>query len=277
MTAEATAGSFMRFDSITGKLVQLGQVRPALWWPFVAGWLRRHRNGFVPCAVAGCKGLLNVPLEDFYVSYGFFCEQSQGRRELNFFLGKLGAGETFYDIGGFHGAYSVIAKLKWRDNIIIHAFEPLAKNVESIRRICALNHFTGIQINALAVGDGNAVTGGVNEQDAMLRLGDSRATVSAIEFPSISLDEYVGRGAPVPTVIKIDVDGFELHVLRGARECLQKNHPRLWLEVHPEFLSAQKKSPEEVLDLLRETGYKILLFDDFNSPNSKFSYHVWCE
>jgi len=267
----------MRLESIRGKLTQLGRMPPALWPAFLTGWQGRRQNGFVPCAVAGCRKLLNVPTADFYESYGFFCEHYQGCRELDCFLGKLQPGDVVYDIGAFRGAYSMAARLKLDQAISIHAFEPLAKNVESIRRICALNHFTGIQINALAVGDGNSLTGRVNEQDAMLRLGDSQTSPTATDFPSISLDEYVAGGASAPTVIKLDVDGFELHVLRGARECLRKHRPRLWMEVHPVFLKAQGKSPDDVLKLLRVTGYTVLFFDDFNLPDSKFSYHIWCE
>lgn len=196
---------------------------------------------------------------------------------MSYFLAKLGPREIFYDIGAFRGAYSVISKLELQENISVHAFEPIAKNVEAIRRICALNRFTGIQINALAVGDGNSLAGSVNEQGAMFQLNYSQAPATAMEFPSVSLDEYVARGAPAPTIVKIDVDGFELHVLRGARRCLGKNRPRLWLEIHPMFLAAQGKSPDDVLNLLQMTGYTISYFDDFNLPDSKISYHVWCE
>jgi FkbM family methyltransferase len=267
----------MHLESISGKLTQLGRMSPALWPAFLNGWRQRRQNGFVPCAVAGGRKLLNVPPADFYESYEFFCERPQGHRELDFFLGKLRPGDVVYDIGGFRGAYSMAARLKLDAAGSIHVFEPLAKNVESIRRICALNHFTGIHINALAVGDGGALAGNVNEQYAMLRLGDRQASATATDFPSISLDDYVTRGAPAPAVIKLDVDGFELHVLHGAHECLRRHRPRLWLEIHPTYLAEQGRSPDDVLNLLRATGYAIVFYDDSNSPDSKFSYHVWCE
>lgn len=266
----------MRFKSLPGKWLQLRKAPPALWCPFICGWLSRRKNDSVPCVMPDCARLLFVPLKEFYASYGFFCEQAQGRNELHYFLGKLNPRETLYDIGGFRGAYSTAAKIRRGTDISVHIFEPLKNNVEAIRRICELNGFDDFKINSLAAGDGSSLSGNVNEQDAMLRLGDKKAGASA-EFPSISLDEYVGQGNPPPTIIKLDVDGFELHALRGAAQCLARHHPRLWIEIHPQFLAAQNLSADAVLDLLRQRGYKISFFDDFHSPDSQMSYHIWCE
>jgi len=186
--------------------------------------------------------------------------------------------EVLYDVGAFRGAYSTITKLKLRNHVAIHAFEPIAKNVEAIRSICALNRFDNFKITPLAVGDGNSLKGKLNGQDVvMFRLGDEGATQGEVEFPAVSLDEYIAQGAPAPSIVKIDVDGFELSVLRGARACLERHRPRLWVEVHPEFLQAHGQSPDDVLGLLRETGYAISFFDDYNLSSAKCSYHIWCE
>jgi len=266
----------MRFKSLPGKWTQLCHAPPGLWWPFIHGWLRRRENQFVPCVIPGCDRLLKVPLREFYESYWFFCEYPEGRREVSYFLGKLKPHEIFYDVGGFRGAYSVAAKLKLQDKISVHVFEPLAINVEAIRRVCEFNAFNDVKINAFAVGDGSPLGGGINEEDAMLRLGDTKATTKA-EFVSISLDKYIEQGASVPTVVKIDVEGFELQVLHGARQCLAQNHPRLWLEIHPKFLGAQGKSPDDALKLLRANGYSFFYFNDLSLPESKVSHHIWCE
>ncbi|HEX9045421.1 MAG TPA: FkbM family methyltransferase [Verrucomicrobiae bacterium] len=227
----------------------------------------------MPCVIAGCDQIIKVPLREFYESYEFFCENADIRHEISTFLAKLKSRETFYDIGGFRGAFSAAAKIKLGGNISIHIFEPLAKNVEAIHRVCKLNGFDDIKVNPVAVSDGNSMRAGVN--DDMVRLGDVNSTAAA-EFPSVSLDEYVAAGNPPPSIMKIDVEGFELQVLNGGRQCLARHRPRLWLEVHPRFLAAQNKSQDQVLNLLKEHGYAISFFDDY-SAKSDSPYHVWCE
>lgn len=266
----------MHLKSILGKVTQLRRAPPSLWGGFVAGWIFRRKRNCVPCVIPGAGKLLRVPLNEFYESYQFFCEAPLGNQELDFFLGKLKPSDIFYDIGGFRGAYSAAAKLKLQDAVSIHVFEPLGRNADAIQTVATHNAFAGFKLNRLAVGDGSAISGSVNEQDAMLRLGDKQATAGA-EFPSVSIDEYIAFGNPPPSMIKIDVDGFELHVLRGAQKTFRKHRPRLWLEIHPTFLEAQGQSAEKVVNLLRETGYTLSNFDDFNSPDAIRSYHVWCE
>src|SRR5882762_6473167 len=136
----------MQVKSSTGRLFQLCRSRPAMWWPYVRGWLQRKKKGVVPCIMPQAKRLLYLPLRDFYESYGFFAESKQGRRELSCFLNQLMPGDILYDIGGFRGVYAMASRLRLKDDIKVHVFEPLAANAEAIARICALNHFAGVEI-----------------------------------------------------------------------------------------------------------------------------------
>jgi FkbM family methyltransferase len=241
------------------------------------GWYRRRQSGFVPCTMAGCDQLLYVPLEDFYESYRFFCEYPGFRDEIAYFLSRLRDTEVFYDIGAFRGAFSTITKMKLQQKVAIHVFEPLPKKVEAIQRICQRNHFEDFKINPLAVGNGRALAGAVNQQDFMFRPGEVHAAAAKTAFPAITLDKYIQLGAAAPTVIKIDVEGFELEVLRGAQQCLSRNRPRLWLEVHPSFLKPQNESADDVLAFLGQIGYATSFFNDYNPKLETSNYHVWCE
>jgi FkbM family methyltransferase len=266
----------MRVKSLRGKWMQLCHARPSLWASFISGWLKRRENGFVPCAVSGASTLLKVPLKDFYESYFFFCEMSEGIGEVGVFLKNLRpSGEVFYDIGAFRGVYSAMAKTKLQEQIAVHTFEPIPGNFEAIRAILNLNGFKNIALNPTAVGDGTSVVGDFNENDVMLRLGDSNASKGR-QFQAIRLDDYIARGNPAPTIIKIDVDGFEFQVLNGAQQCLSKHRPRIWMEVHPAYLRSQGKSSEDILGILRSVGYAITFAEDY-SPQTDAPFHIWCQ
>ncbi|MEA2693634.1 MAG: hypothetical protein QOJ16_3021, partial [Acidobacteriota bacterium] len=59
-----------------------------------------------------------------------------------------------------------------------------------------------------------------------------------------------------PDLVKIDVEGYELAVLKGGRGVLARYRPRLFLELHPERLRELGGSVQEVVRLLEETGYR---------------------
>jgi FkbM family methyltransferase len=265
----------MHLKSLVGKTLQLRQARASFWQPFITGWLKRRQTGVVPCVIPRTDRLLYVPLPDFYEAYLFFCETVQGRKELEGFLEKLRPGDVLYDIGGFRGVYTAASKLRFGDALKIRVFEPLPQNSEAIRRVCTLNHFNQVEIVPLAVGESDSIAGKINLRDGMLRIGDPLASEVAT-FKSVSLDQYIANGAPVPSLIKIDVEGYEWAVLKGAQRCLEKVRPRLWLEVHPQFLRQQGKTPEELLDWLRDLGYSVNFFWDHELPAREIAFHVWC-
>ena len=57
-------------------------------------------------------------------------------------------------------------------------------------------------------------------------------------------------------MIKIDVEGAEILMLRGAKQVLARHRPLLFLSVHPSHLEAMGQSVRELEALLREIGYE---------------------
>jgi methyltransferase FkbM-like protein len=71
-----------------------------------------------------------------------------------------------------------------------------------------------------------------------------------------TLDAEVARLGVVPGVVRIDVRGAELEVLRGGRELLGKHGPLLFLELHLDALEARGVAPDAIVELLRGHGYR---------------------
>jgi hypothetical protein len=87
---------------------------------------------------------------------------------------------------------------------------------------------------------------------------DIRKTV----IETITLDTFCGELGRTPDLMKIDVEGAELLVLRGATQLLHKFHPAIILAVHPYWLPAGHSS-RQLFELLSEDGYRI-----YNSEGS---------
>jgi FkbM family methyltransferase len=260
----------MRF---LGKLRQLLTLPLSQWPEFARGWTERGRSGVVPCVPAGARRALRVPLREYYDAYAFFTDSAQGRREIAFFLSKLRPGDVVYDIGAFRGAYGAATKVALGDAVSVHLFEPLTDNLQRIAAIAALNEFRQFYLVNKAVGSQHPIAGVVNPEDGMLR----SSCDASVELPSISVDAYSAETGTLPTVLKIDVEGFEREVIEGAHECLVRHGPRIWLELHPENLVARGLRWGGIVDHLKSLGYAVQIFPDYQLPMRERGFHVWCE
>jgi len=265
----------MRLQSLSGKWRQLRILPAGLWPGYIRGWLRRSQTGLVPLCFPHTDRLVWVPAVEFYESYSFFCESPHGMGEIGYLLSKLQDGDVLYDIGAFRGACGVAAKAALGDAIEAHLFEPLLKNQQAIQTIAASNRLSRFFLIPKAVGRGETLTGRVNTAEGMLRQGDADATPDSVEFPCVTLDRYVAESGTTPSVIKLDVDGFEFDVIEGGRATLEAARPSLWIEVHPKYLAAQGRDWKDLIALLETADYRIEYFEDSEYPSRDISFHIW--
>jgi hypothetical protein len=77
-----------------------------------------------------------------------------------------------------------------------------------------------------------------------------------IDVPVTTLDGFSREaGLERLDLIKIDVEGHEESVLRGASDVIARHHPVLLVEIDPPKLDRARTSPERVLRLLADLGY----------------------
>jgi FkbM family methyltransferase len=79
----------------------------------------------------------------------------------------------------------------------------------------------------------------------------------SVEVDVVTVDELcTGRlGGRLPTVLKVDVEGWEWATLQGARRTLEQARPAIWLEYWPDGIRANGHEPRDVLDLFDSLGY----------------------
>jgi hypothetical protein len=114
-------------------------------------------------------------------------------------------------------------------------------------------------LNHAAVGDRRGtiklyVSDEMNVDHRTFDSGDGR---QSIDVPILSLDDYFHLGQGVD-FIKIDVQGYELSVLQGAKRILSENRDiKILMEFWPYGLSKASVSPADVIILLKSLGFSI--------------------
>ncbi len=92
----------------------------------------------------------------------------------------------------------------------------------------------------------------------------------ALEIPLDTIDRLCAERGFEPDLIKIDVEGYELEVLRGAERVLSQGKPDLFLEAHPRALERLGASAVQVHAVLAQHGYRV--FDSEARPISRRAF-----
>ena len=88
---------------------------------------------------------------------------------------------------------------------------------------------------------------------------------------AVTLDSYCRQRDVWPDVVKIDVEGAEYRVLRGARHLLSTRRPVILCEIHPRQMENCGSSVADVREYLGELGYRLEALDD---PNTMGIFHA---
>jgi FkbM family methyltransferase len=185
------------------------------------------------------------------------------------FVGALAAAvkpdDVCFDVGGWHGFCGGVMALNGASKTVI--FEPMPENCQRILKLIELNPNLAINLFQGAVGESNGqATFHVLEADSMGKLEDSifqkDVTGAKINVPIISLDDYCQNNSiRYPKVIKVDVEGAEMMVLRGASCILRESKPTLFVEAHSRQLAA------DVVKLLLTYGYTTTTLETGRAPD----------
>lgn len=163
----------------------------------------------------------------------------------------------FLDVGANNGVYSMIAAAT-RADVHVIAFEPFPPVLSLLRDNIALNKFQGrIKVQPVALSDSKgavpiylpAQDHGLVETSASLQAGFIANSQSTMTVPTARLDD-IPIDDPV-SVIKVDIEGFELEFLRGASALIARDRPFIFAEM----LSASTAKFPEISQRLFDHGY----------------------
>jgi len=159
---------------------------------------------------------------------------------------------TVWDVGANVGFYTLLASRIVGVSGRVTAFEPVPKNVASLRRHLELNGVRNTRIIDRAVSDRDGVSGFLTmESNAQGRLADG----GGLSVDTISLDTYWRSSGEMPEVVKMDIEGGEAVALSGGVELLKTWRPVVFLATHSAELHFQ------CCEMLRDLGYGLSSVD----------------
>lgn len=192
---------------------------------------------------SGCLLPLNLRHKT-HVALGLYEKEVYGR------VAKAIRPESvFYDVGAGYGYY-VVGVAKRLVGGQIWAFEGDPAAAELLRQAIQANG-AGPKVHSI---------------DAYV------SDVASEGFTTI--DATVQAGAPAPDLIKIDVEGAEMAVLRGAEAVIAADRPILFIETH------SKTADEECQDFLRAHGYRIDVIESKSFREARpidFNRWLWAD
>lgn len=176
---------------------------------------------------------------------------------------------TFFDVGANYGTHSLLFLSKGVKTI---SFEPNYTLNQSFETLCRMNHVKGKMEN-YAVGNSTGMVqlnfpsgatwlGTILPDSAVL---EAAGDLQTIEVPVVKLDEYAASENVYPDLIKIDTEGNEIHVLKGAEQLIRNRKPLIIFE------SNSSRDRELIWDFFSEVRYEIGLLPYRKSKRKNLS------
>lgn len=183
----------------------------------------------------------------------------------------LRPGDTAFDVGANIGSHAIMMSRRVADTGRVFAFEPVAATAWLMRENLALNKIDNVHLSTAAV---SAAPGTLemNVYDQRYSAWNSfgRASfdgivpIETVMVKVVCLDDVVHeRSVERIQFLKIDVEGFEIDVLKGARAILAAHSVDcLSFEISEVPLRASRHSAEEAFEFLASLGYRCYKFDE---------------
>lgn len=189
--------------------------------------------------------------------------------EYRAFRAAVRPGTTVLDVGANVGAYTLVFATWVGEHGRVFAFEPAPDSCEGLRAHVALNGFEDRVTIVEAAVSGSAgrapfaihPSGGASS----LALG-SVANATQISVPTDTIDGVCKAYGLLPAVIKIDVEGAELDVLKGARNVLALPGLAVFVEFHPAAWRSAGVTRAEVEQELDRQGFVVEPLDPAFDP-----------
>ncbi|MEM7759354.1 MAG: FkbM family methyltransferase [Cyanobacteria bacterium P01_A01_bin.40] len=171
-------------------------------------------------------------------------------------------GDIIFECGTHHGLTAILLSHWVGTTGKVIAFEINPRNAQIARQNIELNQLENITLEQKGLGSESTKLQIFNKSNSSVTPANiisvswlKNFLYGTEEAEIITLDDYAQASSFMPTFLKIDVEGYESEVLKGATEILQ-TLPKLEIEIHTEILSRYHTSVKEIFELINIENYQ---------------------
>lgn len=230
-------------------------------------WYLRSRTSWLNFPIP-----VRLPYGGWFLAYGDtvgvgvagyrFAGHPYEEGEWKFLRRLLRPGDVIVDVGANQGFFTILASMCVGGAGIVYAFEPTVSERRKLLRNLRVNHCENVVVESVAVGatDGiGTLTSYGWHQGSFSSLRPAASDVVApgarLAVPVVTLDGWAaGRSVEHVRALKIDVEGGELDVLRGARAFLE-HRPIILCETQTQRTTQWGYAVEDLLAEVTAAGY----------------------
>ncbi len=237
-------------------------------WRKLCFWYEQARMPYVRSLEVGGGEILRLYVNTPF-SRQWYTRSRAASPELRWIAGALRPGNVVADCGANNGFTGILFARAVAPHGKVVGFEPSPANLAAAHENIRLNGIANFELVAAAVGSTCA--------RVAFDPGFGNGAVTAVagggtvEVPQVTLDAHFGSSRV--DLIKIDVEGYELEVLRGARAVLQRR-PALAIEVHVALYADPERRLAELFSLIDASAYDAVLQLEVDGPMTPFDAAV---
>lgn len=219
--------------------------------------LLTEQNRYVKKEILGSEMYLD--LRDEGISLDLFNDGIREPLMTEAIQKEIKSGDIVIDIGANIGYYALLEAKLVREEGMVYAIEPVPQNAESLRKNIKLNGYSNIEVFQIAIGGENKTdfiyVSNMRNMCSMIYHEDrSYNYIGKTPVTVITLDNFL-EDKPYPDLIRMDVEGYEIEIIRGMKKLLQSNKPlKLAVELHFVFL---KEEAKDFLNTLKNFGFRV--------------------
>lgn len=244
-------------------LVRLDATKAEYWSQVIKRWPAVFACSMPRKTVEVAGGLrMNVGLVDM-IERSLWVTGSWEPHVLQLLEKKVSAGDVVLDIGANIGFLTMFASRLVGPKGLVISIEPCHNNISKLCENLVLNDLANVVVLSSAAGEvwkkGDICFAGAGNSGATEMRGARVSRKHAVlELPLDALR----AGGFRPSLIKIDIEGYELLALRGLRKTLESCKPIVVLELTDRFLRELGQSAVELLSFMEDMGYECRLLAD---------------